>query len=340
MSIRLTDLILHQLDKNDASAPTINVRSQRLESTEQSAQLITAIHQMFDSKMSKNYGVFKEESEVNQWIRDYLAKNSPFETFCQKSGDKLLEEMNKYPFSESGILVFAHYTYLTTEYLFIGVIPLNQSLKVTDELGISATDFLDINKMDITSRLNLSLYQSSPDSNQYLSFMRGRVGRKISDFFMDFLQTDMGLDIKAQNQKLSQAIEGYSCETQLDKSDAIELKRQALAYCTEKAKSNEAIDLKEFSEHLTEQALSNSAPESKIDFMTYSQDNGYELDDSFPADTSVLRKLTKYVGGGGGLSISFDSLLLGERIFYDKDTDTLTIKGTPPNLKHQLLKDE
>ncbi|EBV4056717.1 nucleoid-associated protein YejK, partial [Salmonella enterica subsp. enterica serovar Typhimurium] len=55
-----------------------------------------------------------------------------------------------------------------------------------------------------------------------------------------------------------------------------------------------------------------------------------------PADRSTLRQLTKYAGSGGGLTINFDAMLLGERIFWDPATDTLTIKGTPPNLRDQL----
>lgn len=49
-----------------------------------------------------------------------------------------------------------------------------------------------------------------------------------------------------------------------------------------------------------------------------------------------MRQLTKFAGSGGGLSINFDALLLDERIFWDAATDTLTIKGTPPNLRDQL----
>ncbi len=65
----------------------------------------------------------------------------------------------------------------------------------------------------------------------------------------------------------------------------------------------------------------------------------YQLESSFPADRSVVRKLTKYVGQGGGVSISFDQKHLGERIQYDPDSDTLTIQGIPPNLREQLKRD-
>ncbi|MDX2322278.1 MAG: nucleoid-associated protein, partial [Moritella sp.] len=41
---------------------------------------------------------------------------------------------------------------------------------------------------------------------------------------------------------------------------------------------------------------------------------------------------------GGGLSVSFDQKLMGERISYDAQTDTLTIVGIPPNLREQLTR--
>ena len=71
-------------------------------------------------------------------------------------------------------------------------------------------------------------------------------------------------------------------------------------------------------------------------FAQFTEDKGYELAETFPADRSTLRQLMKYAGSGGGMTINFDAKLLGERIFWDPATDTLTIKGTPPNLRDQL----
>lgn len=64
--------------------------------------------------------------------------------------------------------------------------------------------------------------------------------------------------------------------------------------------------------------------------MQFSSDYGYHLEDNFPADRGTLRQLTKFAGGGGGIILTFDAMLLGERIFWDVATDTLTIKGTSP----------
>ncbi|MEZ9417837.1 nucleoid-associated protein, partial [Vibrio sp. 10N.286.49.E1] len=106
---------------------------------------------------------------------------------------------------------------LATDYLFIGLLPSNQSLKVTEGLDISATDYLDISKMDIVARLDLSTYDTDKESNRYLTYIKGRVGRKVADFFLDLLQAEVGLDAKQQNQVLMQAVEDFVSDSKLEK---------------------------------------------------------------------------------------------------------------------------
>jgi nucleoid-associated protein len=98
--------------------------------------------------------------------------------------------------------------------------------------------------------------------------------------------------------------------------------------CNEQLQAGEEIELESLSKEL--------AGVSEVSFQAFTAEKGYELEESFPADRSTLRQLTKFAGSGGGLTINFDALLLGERIFWDPATDTLTIKGTPPNLRDQL----
>lgn len=102
-------------------------------------------------------------------------------------------------------------------------------------------------------------------------------------------------------------------------------------YCNEQIKSGDEVEIRELSGELP---TSNDG----TSFLDYTQEQGYDLEESFPGDRSTVRKLTKFVGAGGGVTINFDSMLLGERIFYDPETDTLTIKGTPPNLRDQLTR--
>ena len=106
------------------------------------------------------------------------------------------------------------------------------------------------------------------------------------------------------------------------------MRQQVYSYCNEQLQAGEEIELESLSKEL--------AGVSEKTFQEFTAEQGYELEESFPADRSTLRQLTKFAGSGGGLTINFDAMLLGERVFWDPATDTLTIKGTPPNLRDQL----
>ncbi|ANS84876.1 Nucleoid-associated protein [Vibrio scophthalmi] len=331
MSLYLSNVILHQLQKNESEELVVNFRADALANDTSSENLVAELHRVFNSKAGKGFGSFKSDSEFQVWLQELRKQDRNFYDFSQVSANRLKDELSKYPFADEGILVFAEYQSLATDYLFVGIIPSNHSLKVTEGLDISATDYLDLSKMDIAARIDLSSFETDKDSNRYLTYIKGRVGRKVADFFLDFLQADIGLDTKQQNQVLMQAVEDFCTDSKLEKSDANSYKKQVFDYCSGQLKSGDEVQIKELSGELP-------PAEDGSSFLQFTQDHGYELEESFPADRSTVRKLTKYVGAGGGINMSFDSMLLGERVFYDPETDTLTIKGTPPNLRDQLTR--
>jgi len=226
------------------------------------------------------------------------------------------------------VVLFGQYRYLAAEYLLIAVLNSRNSSRVNEELDINTTHYLDINHADIVARIDLTEWETNPESTRYLTFLRGRVGRKVSDFFMDFLAAAEGLDTKAQNRGLLQAVDDYCADAQLDKNERQSVRQQVYSYCNEQLQAGEEIELQELSKEI--------APVGEKDFLQFSSEQGYQLEDSFPADRGTLRQLTKFAGSGGGISMNFDAMLLGERVFWDAATDTLTIKGTPPNLRDQL----
>ncbi|EKO3573053.1 nucleoid-associated protein YejK [Vibrio metschnikovii] len=331
MSLHLSNVILHQLCKNDNDELMVNYRTQSLDNDTSTENLVSELHRVFNAKAGKGFGSFKADSDVQRWLQALRKGEQDFYTFSQQSAERLKQELIKYPFADEGILVLAEYQSLATHYLFIGLLPLNQSLKVTEGLDISATDYLDINKMDIAARVDLSSFETDKSSNRYLSYIKGRVGRKVSDFFLDFLQAEVGLDPKQQNQVLMQAVEDFCSDAKLEKEEAISYKKQVYDYCNDQIKSGDEVQVKELSSELP-------ASHEGTSFLEFTREHGYQLEESFPGDRATVRKLTKYVGAGSGLNISFDSLLMGERVFYDPETDTLTIKGTPPNLRDQLTR--
>ena len=327
MSLDIDQIALHQLIKRDEQTLELVLRDSLLPTTQAVSELVEELHRVYSAK-SKAFGLFNAESELAQTLRECRAGEQDFLAFSRAATGRLRDELAKYPFAEGGIVLFCHYRYLAVEYLLIAVLSSQSSMRVNEQLDISSVHYLDINHADIVARIDLTEWETNPESTRYLTFLRGRVGRKVADFFMDFLGASVGLDTKAQNRGLLQAVDDYCAESDLDKAERQNYRQQVYSYCNEQLQAGEEIAIDDLARELP--------PLGEKNFREFTQEQGYELEECFPADRSTLRQLTKFAGSGGGLTINFDAMLLGERIFWDPVTDTLTIKGTPPNLRDQL----
>jgi len=328
MSLDINQIALHQLIKRDEQTLDVVLRDSLLVTNRPVEEMMAELHRVYSAK-NKAYGLFNEESELAQALQRQRSGDEDFLAFSRAATGRLRDELAKYPFADGGIVLFCHYRYLAVEYLMVAVLNNLSSMRVNEELDISSTHYLDINHADIVARIDLTEWETQPESTRYLTFLKGRVGRKVADFFMDFLGASEGLNAKAQNKGLLQAVDDFTSEAQLDKHARQTARQQVYEYCNEQLQAGEEIALSALSEALP------WAVEDK-DFQAFTADKGYNLEESFPADRSTLRQLTKFAGSGGGLTINFDAMLMDERIFWDPVTDTLTIKGTPPNLRDQL----
>lgn len=327
MSLDIDQIALHQLVKRDEQTLELVLRDSLLDATPAVDEMMAELHRVYSAK-NKAYGVFEEQSELAQALRGCRKGEEDFLKFSRAATARLRDELAKYPFAEGGIVLFCQYRYLAVEYLLVAVLSSCSSMRVNEQLDISSTHYLDIPHADIVARIDLTEWETNPESQRYLTFLKGRVGRKVADFFMDFLGASAGLDAKAQNRGLLQAVDDYCADAQLDKNERQQYRQQVYSYCNEQLQAGEEIEVAALSQELP--------PLGEKTFHVFSEEQGYALEERFPADRSTLRQLTKFAGSGGGLTINFDAMLLGERLFWDPTTDTLTIKGTPPNLRDQL----
>ncbi|MDB6367784.1 nucleoid-associated protein YejK [Photorhabdus bodei] len=327
MSLQIDQIALHQLIKRDEQTLDVMLRDSLLATDQVVEDMMAELHRVYSAK-SKAYGLFNEESELAEALRHQRKGDEDFLGFSRAATARLRDELAKYPFAEGGTVLFCQYRYLAVEYLLIAVLNSCNSMSVNDNLDLNTTHYLDIPHADIVARIDLTEWEANPESSRYLTFLKGRVGRKVSDFFMDFLAASEGMNAKVQNKGLLQAVDDYCESGELDKNERQAYRQQVYSYCNDQLQAGEEIEIKALSQELPTFGEQN--------FQQFSQEQGYELEESFPADRSTLRQLTKFAGSGGGLTINFDAMLFGERIFWDPATDTLTIKGTPPNLRDQL----
>ena len=325
MSVQIENVVLHKLIRKSDTEIELQLRDSLLNNEQAVTNLIEDINRVYNNK-SKAYGLFNSESLFEQSLKELRLGNQDFLNFSQESTKQLRNELTKYPFAEGGTVIFCYYRYLAVEYLIIAVLNSCLSMLVNEQLNISETQYLDIDHADIIARIDITEWETAPDSKRYLTFLKGRVGRKVSDFFMDYLGASEGLDAKAQNKTLVKAVDDYCQEMQFDNKN--NARENVYNYCQAQLQAGEEIELKN---------LANELPTTdENNFMEFVKNNEYDLEDTFPVDRSALRQLKKFSGSGGGLTLSFDSDLLGERIKWDPQTDSLVIKGVPPNLRDQL----
>ena len=332
MSITVNQIVLHQLvkhAKNETTTMESVLRDELLTITPEVEQMMLQLHQGYQNK-GKAFGIFQENSIFAQDLNRLLENEINFLNFSQQSTKLLAQELGKYNFADSGTLILCQYNFLATDYLFIALLDSRISMLVDENLEIRRTEYLDITQFDIAARINLTDLQVNANSNRYLTFIKGRVGRKISDFFMDFLGAEEGLNPQVQNQCLLQAVSDYCEQGELNKEQTHAVKKQVFEYCKGQLASGDEIALTELSANLP---TLNERP-----FVTFTEEQDYGLEETIPPVRSALKTLTKFSGSGKGVTLSFNADLLNNRIEWNPLTDTLTIKGIPPNLKDQLQK--
>lgn len=332
MSITVKQIILHQLVKSNEEAEnspqlTAVLREQLLAITPEVEQMMLQLHQGYQNK-AKGYGIFQESSVFAQSLNRLLENETDFLPFSHESTHLLINELSKYNFADNGTLVLCQYNFLATDYLFIALLDSRISMLVNEQLEIQRTEYLNITQFDIAARINLTDLQLNANSNRYLTFIKGRVGRKIADFFMDFLGAEEGLNPQVQNQCLLQAVDDYCVQGELNREQTQAVKKQVFEYCKGQLNNREEIELAELSNELP---TLNQQP-----FMAFTQEQNYGLEENIPPVRTALKSLTKFSGSGKGVTISFDAELIDQRIIWDEAADTLTIKGLPPNLRDQL----
>jgi len=340
MSLIISNIALHFISKKEESNEvTLRLGPEELAVSDRIQSFIESLHAVYNSKGSKAYGHFSTEPREGEnesqpfveIMEDYLAEDKSFYQFSALSADLLKVELAKYDIAETGYLVLCHYEFMGGRYLMIAIIPMSEHYSVDGELNISANQHLDTAKLQLAVRIDLFDYKENAEGNRYISFIKGRAGRKVSDFFLDFLHCMEGIDTKAQTQTLVQAVEDYVAVKQLDAEEKQQTRKELLNYCKEQKESAQDVSIKEIDQVI-------SKDDGGQGFYEFCQTQAYDIEESFPHEQAIVNKVTKYSGYGNGISISFERGHFGKDVVYNQAADSLIIHKVPPNLKDQLLK--
>ena len=352
MSILIHHFVMHQLRANEKGAMSLVPNATCIAVNQATTSLAQEIQQVFASKPGKGIGSFMSsvpaadaDDEVISYedpmpfvdlLRNGMGTDDAFLLMSTQASQSLITTMAQDNIVETGFIVFSHYEFLATEYLFIGIINTKQHVEVSDDLELVYSDHLDIAKMQLAVRIDLTAWKVQPEQERYISFIKGRMGRKVSDFFMRFLQCEEKVDVKHQNQQLLKTVENYLAVESLSVDEKNTSLGQVQDYYKKQINNGANIKVSELAEVLPKRDLEGEA--DSTDFNIFAAHLETPLEPEFQPDSAAVRKLSRFSGQGGGMTVAFDRKLLGDKVHYDPVTDTLVIKGIPPNLKDQLTK--
>ncbi|MDX3773710.1 nucleoid-associated protein YejK [Chromatiaceae bacterium AAb-1] len=330
MSVDVLHLAINYIELDENEVPKAHFRPSLVNATTAVAHLLEQLHLAYNGKPAKGYAGFSSDKDpqVAEQLALWQQQQSDFILLSKTATETLVNQLQQHQLPETGYLMICHYRYLATEYLLFCLLGSKDHFTLTPELELATARHLDIARMQLAARIDLTAYQTEQEKQKYISFIRGRAGRKVGDFFLDFLGCEESTDARENSKLVLSSVEEYISSAEFDAAEKNDARKQVFSYCEERVKAGQDVVLSELSAVIDEQ--------QQDGFLQYCAEQQLAVAEQFPVEVKELKKLVKFSGQGGGVSVSFEQKLLGERVQYDAQNDVLVIRGTPPNLRDQL----
>ncbi|MCF5545093.1 nucleoid-associated protein YejK [Pseudomonas salomonii] len=324
--------VIHKIDKKPDGTPAVLFLG-GTEQVESQARddLMHQFNESYNGTAGKGWGFFHAESgafPLSGWLSKYLAGVGDFLKFGTIAVEHLVRLMEESNLTTGGHALFCHYQQGLTEYLIIALVQETEAVTMTEELSLLTVKRLDLDHIRLAARINLSEWKGNPQSKQYISYIKGKQGRRINDYFRDFIGCQEGIEGPGETRTLLKAFSDFVESEDMPEESAREKRHTLVSYSMAQAKLGEPITLDELSGLIDE-----ARPKNFYDFI---KAKDYGLSETLPPDKKTLNKFRRFIGRAEGMSISFEAHLLGDKIEFDQAGGTLTLRNLPTQLTEQL----
>lgn len=324
--------VIHKIDKKpDGTPAALHLASAEQEDSGARDDLMSQLNESYNATAGKGWGFFHSESGAHPfsgWLVKYLAGDTDFLSFSTTAVEHLTKLMEESNLTTGGHALFCQYQQGLTEYLVIALVQETEAVTMTEELHLMTVKRLDLDHIHLAARINITEWQNNPQSKQYISYLKGKQGRKFSEYFRDFIGCQEGVDGPGETRTLLKAFSDFVESEDLPEESAREKTHTLVSYSMAQAKLGEPVTLDELSGLIDE-----DRPKNFYDFI---KAKDYGLSETLPPDKKTLNKFRRFTGRAEGLSISFEAHLLGDKIKFDEAGGTLTMRGLPTQLTEQL----
>lgn len=184
MSLDIDKIILHSLRQGGDGQPHADTRSQLLPADEAVQGLMAELHRIYNGKGGKGFGFFADpeaavaelaegESAPKQpsplfriALERLLGEQTDFVPFSVEMTQLLVKQLVEHALDEQGVLLFAKYNYVGVDYLMIALLEGKESVTVSEALELRHIQYLDIGKLNLVARIDLTEWKTQPDSDR------------------------------------------------------------------------------------------------------------------------------------------------------------------------------
>ncbi len=331
--MNIINAILHQIETDMSNGElAVHPRDQILPESEDLYFLLERLNQIYNDKPDKLFSQFQQDKEsypMQEWLAEYLKTpgEDNFVTFSNQALDLLKLQMAQANLTGSHYVLFIHYKVGMTQFLMVLMLHNTDGFSVDETLNISDVKHLDISKMSIACRINVSEWQNSSNPIKYISFIKVRGKSKTAEYFKQFIGCTQSVSSADETKSLLGAVDAY-CQD-MDDEVAMATQQKVNDYCKTKAAEDVPFTVQELTGEIF-----NDDPDSFLGFASQQQ---MEVAQPIYADKKSLSSFNRISGKDREISISFSTHALKSRIQVDLDGDKLVIQGIPETLKQALL---
>ena len=331
----ILNAIVHRIEKSGDTPARLLPASAPLPESEALEAMLEGLTRAYHAK-NKAWGHFAESDQVDEGdagpsalateLAAYLEEQRDFVALTRGLAERLARLLDAH-LSVSGDLMVLDTRFGDARFLTLALLHHREGFAIDDTLQPVPARQLNLTQMSLAARLDISQWQRG-DSRQYLSWTRERGGKALAEGFAALLGAVEGVDAPGETRTLLKAFSDYVEQEDFPEEASREKTDALIDYASDQARRGEPMTLEALSEVLDEQQ-----PKA---FYDHIRNADYGLSPEIPPDRKTLNQFKRFTGRAGGVSISFDSHLLGSSVEYDETSDRLIIKQVPKQLKEQL----
>jgi nucleoid-associated protein len=329
----IKNIIVHLLNKKaDSGESTLSLSDEVISTTHSLDKFLDDLNKTYNSKSNKIFGAFRKDQELpslKQCLSDYIEKQTGFVDMSHQAMMLFKQSIDQANKATGGYVVFIHYALFGTEFMMIAILNNTGGISVSKSLDISNIDYLDLSKLHLAARIDLTQWKEEPDSDRFISMVRAKESHKLSEYFRNFIGSDEKVDSGSETAALFNAVNQYCDDEISEDNDKALIKKKAAKFCIEQADNGQNIALNDFSSYVNDTAVD--------DFLNYVKNEQFELASEIAPNKSVARRFNKLSGRNARLSISFNEEMLGNDVVFNAEKGTLTFSDIPDSLKSQLI---